>query len=275
MSERNYIFTEAAAGAENVRLGLIEQRADGPTTRRLKDLGVTSGWRCLEIGAGRGSIARWLGDQVGPGGYVVAADIDCQHLRGLPGNVAVRELDIRTDTPEPGCYDLVHCRTLLIHLPDPLAALQRMAVALRPGGVLLAEEADYGLYAYGGHRDAAWLTDKTHQLFAAITSAQMMNPYLGRHLPGMLSTVGLRLEGGEVDSTLVRHGEPGYEFERLTAEAAVPAMIATGTFTEDEIRAARAIWSSPATVITSASLIAAWARRTGSPADFGAAPATK
>ncbi|OBB98544.1 class I SAM-dependent methyltransferase [Mycobacterium sp. 852002-40037_SCH5390672] len=261
MNQRNYIFTDAAASTENVRLGLIEQSTDPATIRRLDNLGVASGWRCLEIGAGRGSIARWLANQAGPDGQVVAADIDCQHMTGLPENVEVRQLDIRTDIPEPDTYDLVHCRTLLIHLPDPFAALRRMAAALRPGGVLLAEEADYGIYAYGGHPDASWLTDKTHQLFARIASAQMMNPYLGRNLPGMLTTAGLQFEGGELYSTLARHGEPRYEFERLTAESAIPVMIATGIFSEREIQAAQAIWSSPTTVITTASLVAAWARR--------------
>jgi SAM-dependent methyltransferase len=261
VNEHNYILADASADAENARLRLLEQIADPETMRRLEYLGVASGWRCLEIGAGRGSVARWLAEQVGPGGRVVAADIDCRHLTGLPDNVEVRALDIRTDTPEPDSYDLVHCRALLFHLPDPLAALRRMATALRPGGVLLAEEADYGLYAYGGHPDAPWLTDKSHQMFAAVASAKVVNPYFGRTLPGLLTTVGLKLEGGEVDSTFARCGEPAYELERLTAEAAAPAVVAAGLLTEEEYKAAQAIRSSPTAVMTTASVVAAWARR--------------
>lgn len=261
MNERNYILTDAAVDAENFRLGLLEQLFNPATIRRLEHRGVTSGWRCLEIGAGRGSIARWLAGQVGSGGCVVAADIDCRHLTGLPANIDVRALDIRTDTPEPDSYDLVHCRALLMHLPDPLAALQRMAAALRPGGVLLAEEPDNGLYAYGGHPDAAWLTEKSHQVFAAVASAKIMNPYFGRTLPGMLTTAGLELGGVEVNSIFARCGEPAYEFERLTAEAGAPAVIAAGLITEEENTTAQAVRSSPTTFMTSASLVAAWARR--------------
>jgi 2-polyprenyl-3-methyl-5-hydroxy-6-metoxy-1,4-benzoquinol methylase len=261
VKEPNYIFTDTAADAESFRLGLIEQRADDATIRRLENLGVAPGWRCLEVGAGRGSIARWLANRVGPDGCVVAADIDCRHLTGIKDTVEVRTFDVRTDTPETDSYDLVHCRTLLIHVPDPLAGLKRLAAALRPGGVLLAEEADYGLYAYGGHPDAPWLTEKSHQMFAAIESAKIMHPFLGRTLPGMLTTAGLHLEGGEVDSTFARPGEAAYEFERLTAEAAEPAMIAAGILTQEESCAARAIRSASTTVMTTASLIAAWARR--------------
>jgi SAM-dependent methyltransferase len=166
VDERNYILTDATADSESARLAMLEQRFYPLTISRLERLEVGPGWRCLEVGAGRGSIARWLSVRVGPAGKVVAADIDCRHLIGLADNVEVRVLDIRTNAPEPGAYDLVHCRTLLMHLPDPLAALQHMAAALRPGGVLLAEEGDYGLHAYSGHPDAPWLTDVTHRVFA-------------------------------------------------------------------------------------------------------------
>lgn len=262
MNGRNHIPDDVTANAENVRLGLLEQRSDPATMRRLECVGVGRGWRCLEVGAGRGSIASWLAARVGSSGHVVAADIDTQRLTGLADNVEVRETDIRTEIPESSSYDLVHCRALLMHVSDPLAALRHMATALRPGGVLLAEEDDYGLYAYGGHPHASWLTDKSHQMFAAAASAKLMNPYIGRSLPGMLTTVGLRLEGGEVDGFFTRCGEPAYEFERLTAELDAPAVIAHEILTEEEDKEAHDIRSSPTAVMTTASLVAAWARQT-------------
>ena len=111
-----------------------------------RSLGVKGGWRCLEVGAGHGSIARWLSERVGPAGSVVAVDVDTGFLAGLPDNVDVRELDIRDLDIEPD-FDLAHCRALLMHLSDPADALARIVAALRPGGVLLAEEGDFGLAA--------------------------------------------------------------------------------------------------------------------------------
>ncbi len=48
-----------------------------PMHRRLLDgLGVTPGARTLEVGCGNGSVSSWLAGRVGPGGRVVAVDLD-------------------------------------------------------------------------------------------------------------------------------------------------------------------------------------------------------
>ena len=45
------------------RLGLSSAVLDGFTISRLSSLGDLNGRRCLEVGAGNGSIAGWLADQ--------------------------------------------------------------------------------------------------------------------------------------------------------------------------------------------------------------------
>ena len=46
-----------------------------PLSRRRRDM-VQPGRRCLEVGAGRGSMAVWLAQRVGPSGHVVGSPID-------------------------------------------------------------------------------------------------------------------------------------------------------------------------------------------------------
>jgi SAM-dependent methyltransferase len=70
-----------------------------------------------------------------------------------------------------------------MHLPDPRAALARILAALKPGGWLLAEEADWGVCTVGGHPDAAWATDYLRDLFARHERAGIRHPYFGRTLP--------------------------------------------------------------------------------------------
>jgi 2-polyprenyl-3-methyl-5-hydroxy-6-metoxy-1,4-benzoquinol methylase len=260
VGEREYILTETEADPESARLALLEEIFDSATMRRLAGLNIPAGARCLEIGAGRGSIARWLAAAVGGDGLVVAADIDSRFLSGLPDNVEVRTLDARTRDLESAAYDVVHCRALLMHLPDPLAVLRNMAAALRRGGVLLAEEGDYGLLAYSGHPDAQWATSLAHRAFAALASAKMMNAYLGRTLPGMLTDIGLELAGAEIDSSVAQFDDPAFAFQRLSAEGSGPALVAAGIVTEQEQARAREVTSSPSTVLTTASLVSVWGR---------------
>jgi len=140
----------AAAGretAEDERLDLLEQIYD-PSSRRRRAL-VQPGWRCLEVGAGRGSMAVWLAAQVGPTGRVVATDVDTRYLSRLAiPNLEVIEhniLDDPLDVLEPGSFDLVCSRLMLFHLRDRQEeAIRQMAACLRPGGWLVDEDASWG-----------------------------------------------------------------------------------------------------------------------------------
>jgi predicted O-methyltransferase YrrM len=60
---------------ERERLASLEALFDPGTVRVLGGLGVGPGWRCLEVGAGGGSVAAWLGERVRPSGRVLATDL--------------------------------------------------------------------------------------------------------------------------------------------------------------------------------------------------------
>ena len=131
----DYFATETGT-EEQLRMIGMEQVWDNITRRRIRALGIQPGWRCLEVGAGSGSIARWLQDEVGPQVNVVAADLDTRFLQDQ--EFEILELDIRNPEGLPAeSFDLVHARAVLTHIPDPLGALRNMAAAVRPGGWLL------------------------------------------------------------------------------------------------------------------------------------------
>ena len=73
-----YLFTHEDK-AERERLAAIEAAANPFTIECLEKIAVGEGWRCLEIGAGAGSIAEWLCRRVGPNGKVVATDTIYPH----------------------------------------------------------------------------------------------------------------------------------------------------------------------------------------------------
>ena len=110
---------------------------------RLLEAGVEEGARCLEVGAGAGSIAAWMADQVGPSGEVIALDIKPQHVRPHPG-VVVQRNNISVDPLPEGEFDVIHARAVLQHLPDREEVLAKLAGALKPGGALVIEELESG-----------------------------------------------------------------------------------------------------------------------------------
>lgn len=258
--ENRYVLAGVDSATEEGRLALLERRFDAGTIRRLGDLGIRSGWRCLEVGAGHGSIARWLSGKVGPAGSVVAADIDARFLTGLPDNVDVRELDIRDMELEQD-FDLVHCRALLMHLPDPADTLARIVAALRPGGVLLAEEGDFGLLHFGGHPNSAAQNDAHEQILNAMREARIMDGYFGRKLVGMLLAHGLELQFAEIDAATGRSGEPEYEWLRTTMLEVTAKLVAARVIDAATRRVVEEFFSTSGTVVTSVTLVAAGGRK--------------
>ena len=90
---------------------MLESLFDPGTIRHLEALGVGPGRRCLELGAGGGSIAAWMAAR---GGAVVATDLDVTFLEDLAGpNLEVHRHDVEAGDPPAGPFDLVHLRFVL------------------------------------------------------------------------------------------------------------------------------------------------------------------
>jgi SAM-dependent methyltransferase len=163
---------------EGTRLRLLEKIADPRSISLLNDLGVHPGSCCAKLGAGGGSIAAWLADRVGDLGSVVAVDRDlslCRHLSARP-NVCLLEGNLETLRLEPTSYDLVHTRNVLMHVDGADRIIAQIVGALRPGGRLLLEEADY--YALAG---------VTSEVFARVASPLVARWTWARTMPLTLS----------------------------------------------------------------------------------------
>ncbi len=255
-----YVFLQNVDEEERERLSHFEAYLDGYTVQRLERIEVNAGWRCLEVGAGRGSVAKMLSSRVGASGSVVAADIDLRFLTGLPANVEVRRHDIEAEDIGRSLYDLVHCRAMLMWLREPAKALQRMMLALKPGGWLLAEELDWGFCTVGGHPDADWATRYMHDLFKRHEAAGIRHPYFGRTLAAFVAAAGFADLDGELAATIGLDGSAALEVIRLTVRALRAPSIALGEPACDLDRLDAAL-ASPRAVVVGLTSIGVQARK--------------
>ena len=62
MTSDKYVMADVAFDTERERLDILETLNDPATFAWLAQLGISKGWRCLDVGAGGGSVARWMAE---------------------------------------------------------------------------------------------------------------------------------------------------------------------------------------------------------------------
>ena len=256
MSEApDYAFPHAAAD-ESRRLELFQQRLDPLTIRRVERLAVGSGAACLEIGGGRGSITRWFSELVGPNGTVTATDLQLDFLSAIDApNVEVLRHDVRTDTFPEGSFDLIHARAVLMHIPDDPEIVRRMVSWLRPGGWLLLEEPDFGMWL--ADADPVWAThpDAWHQTFPNGSLSR------GRTLLGQFHQLGLVDVGADAELDIIEAGTPLAEFYSLSMAAIGPPAVEAGALTVEQAAALVDRPNNPDFLACGFAHIGVWGRR--------------
>ena len=194
MSPDRYLLANEAPEAMD-RFTAFAALFDPSTFRHLDRLGLAPGWRCWEVGAGGTSVLRHLAGRVGPAGRVLATDIDLSWAGGAAGpNVEVLEHDVASGLPPGGPFDLVHARLVLVHVPARDAALATMAAALRPGGVLLVEDADPALQPRSCLEETGpeqVLANRLRSGFRTLLAERGVDLAYGRSLPRRLRAAGL------------------------------------------------------------------------------------
>jgi SAM-dependent methyltransferase len=179
---------------ERTRLAALEDVFDPCSRRCIQAVQPEAGWRCLEVGAGGGSIAEWLCSVVGPDGIVVATDLETTFVSAIDApNLEVREHNIVSEPLEFQSFDLVHARAVLDHLPERDAVLQRLVAALRPGGWLVVLGGDFStVHATGLPNDESEFFDNGFETVVETARRALgFDPIFGRSLGGAFRAAGL------------------------------------------------------------------------------------
>ena len=178
---------------------LMWQRA---TQEVLDRVGLEPGMSCLDVGAGPGAVMRLMADRVGAPGRVTGLEIDgklaAQALAELRAQGGAQfnliEADVLALDTVPGApFDLTFCRLFLMHMQDPVAALEKMASWTKPGGVLVAQEFDFGAIAVEPLCPAM---AEFNRLFEGVFRGHGRNLRAGRQLPAQFEAAGLGVPDG-------------------------------------------------------------------------------
>ncbi|MEU8969758.1 methyltransferase domain-containing protein [Streptomyces monashensis] len=236
---------------------------DPTTFRHIEGLGVGPGWRCWEVGAGGTSVVSWLAEKVGPTGRVVATDIDTSLIAAAAHPpVEVRVHDVGTEEPPAEGFDLVHARLVLVHVPDRERALRSMIQALRPGGLLLVEDADPALQPlicpdeYGPEQR---LANRLRQGFRKLLAERGADLSYGRKLPRLLREAGL----GDVtaDAYFPMTSPACTALEAATVRQIRGRLVAAGLATDEEIDQHLANVETGSMDLATAPMISVWGRK--------------
>jgi SAM-dependent methyltransferase len=210
---------------------------DPATFRHLDGLGLAPGWRCWEVGAGGTSVVTFLSERVGPGGHVLASDINVSWAgEAAAPNIEVIEHDVAADPPPEGPFDLVHARLVLVHVPGRDAALATMAAALRPGGVLLVEDADPALQPLSCPDEVGppqELANRIRRGFRSLMAERGVDLAYGRTLPRRLRAAGLVQVGA--DAAFPVSDPACNDLEAATITLIRDQLLDQGIATEEEI----------------------------------------
>ena len=148
-SGRAYVLGHSDREIE--RLKAQARLVDPITTRFFREAGVAEGMRVLDVGSGAGDVAFLVADLVGERGTVVGVDrapaaIDVARRRAATRSRqdVIFHVGDPAELPFDRLFDAVVGRYVLQFQPDPAAMLRKLATRVRPGGVIVFHEIDWG-----------------------------------------------------------------------------------------------------------------------------------
>jgi len=164
---------------------------------------------------------------------------------------------------EPSSYDLVHARNLLMHLPDPKAALQRLYAAVRPGGWLMVEDVDDGTVeaADPAHPFAASFDLCAQARIKFLLAAGVMDLRYGRTAPIHIGELDL-IDVGNEGVALVGPGDS--PMSQLMVQSFRPmddAMVANGVVGLSDVTDAQRAFEDASFLYRGGLIVAVWGRK--------------
>ena len=203
--------------------------------------GLRPGMRCIDLGCGGGEVTLEMAKLVAPDGTVTGVDIDPVKI-GL-ARTAAAERDVHNveflaanvnSWDEPDSCDVVYSRFLLQHLTEPVDLLRRMWAAVRSGGVLIIEDADFDGWCCHPPNEGFEFFLRT---YAEVIRRRGGDHAIGRKLYGYFLDAGIPTPHVALVQSVSIGGErKGLAWSTLNATG--EAIVSEGVATSDELASA-------------------------------------
>lgn len=202
-----YIFESAQERAEFERLRQLEEAFDDQTKALIHASGIASGWKCLELGPGAGSILRWMSDSVGNEGKVIGVDKNTQYLQEIEApQIECLEGDIFEVELDKNSFDLIHVRYVLVHIAKSHELIKTLIELLKTGGVIILEEPDFtAAQVINNNLPNEQAHQRVNEAIQTMFFNLGLDPSFGIKLPSMLQSNDMKIERVVAD----RHLCPG------------------------------------------------------------------
>ena len=184
---------------EVARLGLQHRVWRSVVTDCWERAGLTRGSRVIDVGAGPGYATADLAEIVGPTGAVLAIERSARFLavarercaqRGLT-QVEFREGDLMELSLGDVRFDASWCRWVASFVSSPQTLIEKIAGALRPGGIAIFHEySDYETFRFMPMKPA--LENFCTEVMQS-WRASGGEPNIARQLPPLLTAAGFRV----------------------------------------------------------------------------------
>jgi len=261
-----------ATGAAAVRRLHALHNVYSPAGKRvLLQAGLGKGMKVVDFGCGVGVVTRMLAELVGPSGHVIGVDVAAAQLQearklceqeGL-NNVSFLEASASSTGLPRNSFDLVYCRFLLLHLPDPAACLREMKDVLKPDGILVVEDGD--LASAGSFPPTA--SDMFADLFEKLGAIRGLDYRIGRRLFHLVMAAGFTDLNMEIHQPAITKSGQDRLFLKWSVEEAGPALVNAGLTTQEDLgrtlSAMHDATEDPSVVILAPRMSQIWAKKSG------------
>lgn len=221
MDQRQQVDGDYVLGThqdELTRLGLQHRIWRPAALDCWRRAGIGPGSRVLDVGAGPGFATCDLAEIVGPEGHVLALERSKRFVEAgrhrcaerKLNNVQIRCCDVIEDPIDEGGFDAAWVRWVACFVSSPQRLVERLAAALRPGGVVVFHEYwDYGAWSIAPDPD--WLRSFVKEVMLS-WRADGGEPDVATQLPALLEQAGFQIRHIRPHAHCVRPCDPLWQW---------------------------------------------------------------